>query len=81
MAELEDACAESPAFSQTYTEGTAEPWVDRKPVIPSAPENGLCVHHNKKAFLPSGGEEVARLAQSNPSLKGGSVLGPGILDA
>lgn len=48
--------------------------VDRKPAIPSVLENGFCVYHNKKAFLPSGGEEVARLAQSNPSLKGDSVL-------
>lgn len=73
-------------FSQPSTEGPAEGWmgwlwVDRKPAIPSTLENGFCVYHNKKAFLPSGGEEVARLAQSNPSLKGDSVLDPGILDA
>lgn len=73
-------------FSQPSTEGPAEGWmgwlwVDRKSAIPSTLENGFCVYHNKKAFLPSGGEEVARLAQSNPSLKGDSVLDPGILDA
>lgn len=67
--------------SQTYTEAPAEFWVDRKPAIPSALENGFCVHHNKKAFLPRGGEEAARLAGSNPSLKGSSVPGPGILDS
>lgn len=67
--------------SQTYTEAPAELWVDRKPAIPSALENGFCVHHNKKAFLPRGGEEAARLAGSNPSLKGSSVPGPGILDS
>lgn len=70
-----------PCFSQTHTEGPAELWVDRKPAIPSALENGFCVQHNRKAFLPSGGEEAARLALANPSLKGGSVLGPGIWDA
>lgn len=72
-------------FSQPSTEGPAEGWmgwlwVDRKPAIPSTLENGFCVYHNKKAFLPSRGEEVTRLAQSNPSLKGDSVLDPGILD-
>lgn len=73
-------------FSQTYTEGPAEGWmgqfwVYRKPAIPSTLENGFCVYHNKKAFLPSGGEEAARLALSNPSLKGDSVLDHGISDA
>lgn len=60
--------------SQTYTEGRAEGWTalgGQEAAIPSALENGFCVYHNKKAFLPSGGEEAARLAQSNPSLKGG----------
>lgn len=83
-AKLQDAWAESPASprpTQSVLQRHGWLWVDRKPAIPSTLENGFCVHHNKKAFLPSGGEEAARLAQSNPSLKGGSVLGLGISEA
>lgn len=54
-------------------------WMDRKPAIPSREleENGLYVSHNKKAFLPSwrGRKQPARPC---PSLKGGSVGGPGV---
>lgn len=73
-AELKDAWAESPTPlrpTQRVVQRDGRHWVDRRPTIPSALENGFCVYHNKKAFLPSGGEEAARLAQSNPSLKGG----------
>ena len=54
-------------------------WMDRKPAIPSREleENGLYVSHNKKAFLPSR-RGRKRPAQPCPSLKGGSVGGPGV---
>lgn len=42
-------------------------------------ENGLYVGHNKKAFLPSR-RGRKQPAQPCPSLKGGSVGGPGVFD-
>lgn len=48
---------EEPWFSWTYMGQSTQSgrlWMDRKPAIPSRElENGLCVSHNKKAFLPS----------------------------
>lgn len=55
--------------------------MDRKPAIPSREleENGLYVSHNKKPFLPSRrGRKWPALPC--PSLKEGSVGGPGVFE-
>lgn len=45
----------SSRFSSEESIVSGRLWMDRKPAIPSREpeENGLCVSHNKKAFLPS----------------------------
>lgn len=55
---MEDVEGEEACSSRAYTEESIESgrlWMNRKPAIPprELEENGFCVSHNKKAFLPS----------------------------
>lgn len=73
-----------PCSPWAYVEESAAVWeaVDGQEAGHSfrEPENGLCVSHNKKAFLPSW-RGRKRPVGPCPSLKGGSVGGPGVFDA